>query len=418
MTATVSRFDLGEKCSWSLAHTPSGDGSSPSTEASFGRAFHAIVARVINQGLGEYKTGPAQFIDAMLRAEGLDPEKDRKAMLDLDPVKIAIDCCEHKARSNVQAEGAFVFDPLALKARHLGNDIARKYAERGATDDDIRLTTDVTWVETDTDSFKRTLVIRDWKTGQPGTVEFRGNMQLGCAATILNELYDCDQVRVELAHPIGGGKIAGFTHTYQKIDLPVLRMRMLSIWQSRKEPVATIGSWCRDMYCPLIASCPRVAEQVAALVDSNPQDTQPALIRTPFKLSLAGGIQSDAQATQLYEAYRLARGVLDATEKALKAYADQHGDIKAYNGTRTWGPRLSVSESIRAANTEELLSVLGTHLPRTVFEGVVRASMTHDDLVRACEGNSKIKGAIMRSLRKAKMVVESDADVRYAEESL
>ncbi len=156
--------------------------------------------------------------------------------------------------SQLQVEAAFAYDRTGGVARHLGNNIGRKYSlepgELAGTADIVGFLGDV-----------GVPIVIDWKTGHNSVTPAVENLQLhalGLAWATLNRETRCE-VRIFYT---GTGKTD--RHMMTPDDMTATRKRLADIVrrvqlaeqavQEGKTPDVTVGSQCQ--YCPAMVACP------------------------------------------------------------------------------------------------------------------------------------------------------------------
>ena len=215
--------------------------------------------------------------------------------------------------NDARAEVKLAWDPRAVRSKVLSGG-PRDYS--GADTGDFCGTADLTWTE------GRTLVVRDWKTGErarENTEPAGDNAQLGALALALNEekCADLDFVRVEIGFVSPTSPLEVDAHTLTVAEL-------WSRWRDRftdalsavyNDPEPTPGAGCK--WCPARNSCPVATRSIAA-VERLAAMTEQEILST--------AIESPEHAGALYVRAKLAQSFLDKVFGALKAYATEHAE--------------------------------------------------------------------------------------------
>ena len=301
---TMSSVARLRDCAWwarpeaTWVWTPSG----PAAE--FGTAVHEVVASGV-AGYAAKSSDPAVMATAQSVLDWFDSERPTHATW--------------------HAEPAYVLDLGTASARHVGNNIGRRYPK--VTDLELAGSADIVGV-----SDGRATCL-DLKTGRRENVDPADeNAQLATLALAVHLAHGVDTVRVGLVFP-GLGGVATDEHTLDAIDLAAWHAELTALVESipTSRPTPTKKA-CQ--YCPAKAACPAMVDALAVV--------------TPKRLPLAmaaSAITSPDQARAQYETLRAIKGGVDAAWGALRQYIDENGPIDLGDG-RAYGPRTSSRESI------------------------------------------------------------------------
>jgi hypothetical protein len=156
-------------------------------------------------------------------------------------------------------EVAFAYNIPTGRARELGRNIGRNYAEHGLTEDDIPITIDVVGVAPDR------VFVGDYKSGYGDVTPAKTNRQLGLGALCASRVYDRTAATVEIIKPGKNGSKP--YHDRASLDIFEIdglaaelralvgkRKRALTVIAEGKTPEVREGPWCR--YCPSYSYCP------------------------------------------------------------------------------------------------------------------------------------------------------------------
>jgi len=245
--------------------------------------------------------------------------------LDANPetVRELFDSCTDKFDSRVgewrQAELAFAYD--GKKARLLGQSIARKYEEHGATQKDVCCSLDLVYRDKED---PQVWVVADYKTGH-GDVDLPGEnhqVRFGCLCVLdwlLEQGEKPKAIRGEI-WKVRSDRTWVDEHTFNVFDLQAYRQELASIQQRIPFAPAVSGDHCR--YCPANGSCPATTESLGKLVE------------LPDEFIWSASIKNEQHAALMAERVGALRQSVDNIYMALKEYARTHcgGMIPVGNG--------------------------------------------------------------------------------------
>lgn len=164
-------------------------------------------------------------------------------------------------------------------------------------------------------------VVVDWKTGRhrPEAVAQLDGLTLAARAQ-----------RGILAYVDDYGAI---THTvertYDEIDHAATLAWLRGLLERERTAQPIPGPHCRDLFCPLLGSCPATAPALVAA-------GVPAITLAP---------ETPEEARALFLAREVARGWYTRADDALRAYVDQRGEVPLGDG-RAYGVSTSTRETI------------------------------------------------------------------------
>lgn len=325
MRVTMSKVGALTLCQWWARPDAQWTWTPPGPAAEFGNAVHAEIAAAIKSfGSG---AAPAAHRDAAIR----------------DTAGAVVEWWHHARDDHAlwHAEPAYVLD-LAGSARHVGNDIGRKYPRTG--DGEIAGSADIVGISDGVAS------VYDIKTGRRENVDAaEENAQLATLALAVHLAHGVDTVRVGLVFPTPGGVVTD-EHTLDALDLAAWHGELVALTERipTSEPQPSKKA-CQ--YCPAKAACPAMSEALAAAAPKT---------RLPVVMS-ARDIQSPEHAAEQYRQLRAAKTAIDAAWSALRQYVDEHGPVDLGDG-RAYGSKQTKRESLdlstRAA-VEALRAQLG-----------------------------------------------------------
>lgn len=373
----------------------------PTVDASQGNAYHGSYACVVNHGMG---TGPAHIVDAQCKRYGLDPEKYRAHVMDLDPIGGANRLAQ--AHPTVRAEVAVAYNPETGTAVELGVELERAYPEDPAL---ICGTVDLVWTEADPVSGDLTLVIRDHKAGfrsEATVTPAAQNLQLGALAVAFSKFVDCEQVRVELAFPKSGGDEVIDTHTYSLFDLMEVEDRILAIVSAIKagsEPKP--GIHCVQAYCPLRLQCPATTQALEAMVPATVAQAE-APDGWPSVVTSADQIQGPRHCAWILHRAKAVEAAVKIQIDACKRYTDKNGPVPMGDGEQ-WGPTITQPNEVIEGDVDGLRACLATHLSPEAIATLVKAKVGKGELGKACKlaapprKGGKLEETVLEALRSA-----------------
>lgn len=307
MRVTVSKIGALTLCQWwarpeaQWVWTPSG----PAAE--FGTKVHEAVANYIASGKSGQVPDSAVFSTAHTVIEWWETLRAEREY------------------DHWHAEPAYVLD-LAGRARHVGDNIGRKYPR--LSDTEIAGSADIVGLS---DS---AAVVIDVKTGRPENVDPAAeNAQLATLALAVHLAHGVDTVRTVLAFPTSAGVVTD-EHTLDAYDLANWHAELVAL--ADKIPASVPQPSKKScQYCPAKASCPAMTEALATVAPSR---------RLPVVMD-ARAITSPEHAADQYRALRAAKTAIDAAWSALRQYVDEHGPVNLGDGL-AYGSKQTRRESI------------------------------------------------------------------------
>ena len=187
-------------------------------------------------------------------------------------------------------------------------------------------------------------LIVDWKTGRPAEGSSKQTRALALAWARLRGLSD---VRAALAYVDDNGRIWRWdAEAMDAFDLAEVAEELRQLYVHEADHQARPGPWCRELYCPLVGTCPATA---------------PALVQASGGLVPSLDPQTPEEATALYLAREAVRGWDRDAHAALRRYADAGHTIEIGNG-RQWG-KVETRGSERVTLTAEGIAYLREALP-------------------------------------------------------
>lgn len=415
---SFSKAELVELCPWMASDAAPAKPSSElsSDEARLGRAFHAVVARIINKGLG---TGPAHLIDDALKANGLDVNRYQRRLADMRPIEHALYSMKI-AGITLRAEVSLGLNLSDGSAKEIGVDIGRGYpADPGW----IYGTADLLHQEYDALDGTLVLVIGDWKVGpmaRQETTQADRNKQLGLLAQAAMTIYGPDHVRVErkCIGPDGDLLVDSYVYDAVKIaEMDVWLQELEASIERASTSGPTPGAHCSGKYCPLLSVCPKVQAMTQEII-SVPKTMEleraltPKTSALPLNVTSVDQIQNADHAGVLWAFARAVKTLAEQKIDLVKNYTDKFGAVPVGPG-KIYGPREKKIRSIRATTVEELRAVLARDLPAEDLEKLVYATSPISELEARiklrCDvgaGSAKVRGC-MTELRNAGFIEET-----------
>jgi hypothetical protein len=186
-------------------------------------------------------------------------------------------------------------------------------------------------------------LIVDWKTGRPIDGASKQTRALALAWARLRGLSD---VSAALAYVSDGGGIWWKAEVLDAFDLADVAEELRQLYVHEADHKARPGPWCRELYCPLVGTCPATA---------------PALVQASGGLVPSLDPQTPEEATALYLAREAVRGWDRDAHAALRRYVDAGHTIEIGNG-RQWG-KVETRGSERVTLTAEGIAYLREALP-------------------------------------------------------
>lgn len=193
------------------------------------------------------------------------------------------------------------------------------------------------------------IVVRDWKTGRRALLRRTEDTgQVLWYAAALAALYDVHDIRVELAHVSDRGVHVDFAE-FDAFALDDVRGRLRTILEEgARRMLPVYGTHCRDLYCPIIGSCPAVE---AALVEVEN--------RTALRFEWATTPSSDEHAVELFLRAQMVKAAAEQVIAGVGAHCKK-GAIQLPSGkalgwvTHRGADRLKVTDDFKAALKETL----------------------------------------------------------------
>lgn len=193
------------------------------------------------------------------------------------------------------------------------------------------------------------LIVRDWKTGRRAMrrrIEETG--QVLWYASALSALYDVNDIRIELAHVNDHGVHVDYAE-FDAFALDDVRGRLRRLLEEgARRMVPVYGTHCRELYCPIVGSCPAVE---AALVEVEQ--------RASMRLEWSTTPTSDEHAAELYMRALMVRSAADQVLDGVGKHC-KRGAVKLPSGKwlgyveRRGADRMKVTDDFRAALKDAL----------------------------------------------------------------
>lgn len=286
---SASRLGLARECLWSFTGAVELPAEQANRYTDAGHELASWQARLVNGDVDPGAAGtPERVLAWWVSWSDLRPEDAR-------------------------AEVAMAYDPRTGRARVLGVNLGRRYAEAGLLDHEIPGTADVAGRDGEV------AVITDTKGG-PGEQWIQrveaasANWQLGLLALMWTRVLGVFRARVEIHHVDESGRIRyRDIASLDALDLARIEDDVQGIWaklgKGKIKPRA--GTHCVDQYCPALQGCAAAQSEAAKLI---PIDR------------LSQAIERDPGGAVIQ--YELASKLMDRWHNGLKQYADAKGSIR------------------------------------------------------------------------------------------
>lgn len=345
---TASKLEQARSCLFWARHDVKPDPWSGSREAGLGTAVHECASCIVSGT----PFAVADIFDKAVRDNDADPDDFETAAAMVDRFA---EWWEQHGSPAWRSESAYAWDPIAKRARYLGQNIGRKYRDCGAQVGDVCGSIDLELVEAD-----RVTVI-DIKTGRHRH-DPNGHRQLAHNALCAARHHNRGAARVGILTVTVGGCYLN-TADLDAFALLDVEEELLARVESVPGAKPRAGSHCR--FCSAKGSCPEAEKMTAAIV--------------PAQRLAMGRVESVESARAWYDALPLLEAAIKAKREEIKALADSCGGRLDFGDGRAYARVTETRETVDG-NRPGVIDVLTRELGEHAREAVkVKVSKTGID---------------------------------------
>lgn len=349
---------------------PSRPKSEVAVETLLGKAYHAVYAKVLTEGLG---SGPAHtLIDWALLREGLPLDKSRVLLSAMQPIEHALSFVREHPTS--QAEVSLAYNVKTKTARILGSNLNRTY---NLSPDECAGTLDASWFEAlDGVGNVRRAGIRDHKCGPMAaerTDPVAENMQLRQLAhwtMLANPGTESVSAELSIVGRDGFAKITAYEHdalTLCDVDDFLLDIHDRIVSGEGPRP----GVHCFDKFCPILSVCPVHQASIVKLI---PADMAPAPSDFSLNFSTVEDLSCVEHAAAALVVFKVVEKICAVKIGVLKAYVDKFGPIDVGDG-KSFRRFEKEEREVIGRSVQQLIQLLSKHFPEDAVRNVVHATV-------------------------------------------
>lgn len=236
----------------------------------------------------------------------------------------------------------------------------------GLTTDDIKIEHRFHLVSIDKEAFGTNdcslpipfdrVIVYDYKHGKGVSVDVEANKQLMYYALGAAQDGDFNTVELVIVQPRAGGEpIKRYTLGIAELELFASQLReKINDTRDPKAPLQC-GAWCKKTFCPAMATCPAVKNQIEsdAQIAFEPYDTTPIVFPTPELLSKEG-------LRRILDGMELMDQWLRSVEAYAETLANNGEEIPGYKlvrgrqGNRKWKDEIKVIQTLIPLATADI----------------------------------------------------------------
>lgn len=236
-----SKLHLAASCQYPFRGDVGVEQKAASVAARRGSAFHELAAAYIEAGA---RTPPAPADVSRVSAKHGTDAGDVAFMFRGWCVQ-----WQSVAPPRAEAELAVAYDPHRDRARIVGKDIQRRYAEHGVRPEEIPLSLDVTGRD------DRCLYVIDHKTGRWGPRA--ESLQIRAGAYALSRITGVEHASVAIHSVAPDGSITVHAAELTAAELTAIGAQLRGIAaKCANRPEPSPGDHCFSLGCPVSANCP------------------------------------------------------------------------------------------------------------------------------------------------------------------